>query len=134
LSALATLSEPLEVDDKIYLATTRPHFGGRRYWFVCPCTNRRVRNLHLPLGGRHFLSRRAYRLGYACQREREHDRALRRVAKLLRRLGGDPADGAGKPPRMRWTTYHRLIAELDAANRAADANQRPYRGLGRRPA
>jgi hypothetical protein len=25
------------------------------------------------------LSRRAYRLGYACQRERGHDRALRRV-------------------------------------------------------
>jgi hypothetical protein len=40
----------LEIDDKIYLATTRPHLGGLRWWFVCPRSNRRVRKLYLPLG------------------------------------------------------------------------------------
>jgi hypothetical protein len=27
---------------------TRPHFGGLRWWFVCPRLNRRVRKLCLP--------------------------------------------------------------------------------------
>jgi hypothetical protein len=34
--------EPLEIDDKILLATSRPPFGGLRWWFVCPHLNRRV--------------------------------------------------------------------------------------------
>jgi hypothetical protein len=61
--------EEVEIDDKIFLATTRPPFGGLRWWFVCPHLNRRVRKLYLPLGGRHFRSRRAYELAYASQRE-----------------------------------------------------------------
>src|SRR6266516_5295107 len=53
--------------------TSRPPFGGIRWWFRCPRTYRRVRVLHLPLGGRHFWSRRAYRVAYASQRnERDH--------------------------------------------------------------
>jgi hypothetical protein len=46
--------EELQINDRIYLATSRPHFGGSRWWFVCPRTDRRVRKLYLPLGGRHF--------------------------------------------------------------------------------
>jgi hypothetical protein len=84
--------EPLEIRDKIFLATSRPPFGGLRWRFVCPRLNRRVRKLYLPLGGRHFWSRRAYRLAYASQRETVHDRAMRRARKLYLRLGGDPAD------------------------------------------
>jgi hypothetical protein len=44
----------LEIDDKVYLETTRPHFGGLRWWFICPYRNRRVRALFLPLGGLTF--------------------------------------------------------------------------------
>jgi hypothetical protein len=84
--------EELKIDDKIFLEWSRPHFGGRRWWFVCPRRNQPVRKLCLPLGGRHFWSRRGYRLGYASQRESWHDRAYRRVRKLSLRLGGDPAD------------------------------------------
>jgi hypothetical protein len=76
--------EWLEIDDKILLATSRPPFGGLRWWFVCPHLNRRVRKLYLPLGGRHFWSRRAYELAYASQRETKYDRALRRARKLRR--------------------------------------------------
>jgi hypothetical protein len=76
--------EPLKIDDKIFLATSRPPFGGLRWWFVCPRSNRRVRKLYLPLGGRHFWSRRAYELAYASQRETKYDRALRRARKLRR--------------------------------------------------
>src|SRR5262249_48830453 len=34
--------EQHDIDDKIYLDTSRPHFGGRRWWFLCPKENRRV--------------------------------------------------------------------------------------------
>ena len=61
--------EEFKIDDKVCLAPTRPHFGGLRWWFVCPHLNRRVRKLYLPLGGRHFWSRRAYELAYASQRQ-----------------------------------------------------------------
>jgi hypothetical protein len=114
--------EPLEIDDKIALATSRPPLGGLRWWFVCPRLNRRVRKLCLPLGGRHFWSRRAYRLAYASQRETVYDRAMRRARKLCLRLGGDPADDSypDKPKRMRWTTYNRLMDKLVAADDVAD--------------
>src|SRR5262245_48855510 len=39
--------EETKIDDRTYLATTRPHFGGLRWWFVCPRLNRRVRKLYL---------------------------------------------------------------------------------------
>ena len=99
--------EDFEIDDKIFLATTRPLFGGVRWWFICPRSNRRVRMLHLPLGGRHFWSRRSYRLAYGSQSETAYDRAMRRARKLCLRLGGDPADDEypDKPKRMRWATY-----------------------------
>src|SRR5262249_1236406 len=114
--------EPLAVDDKIFLATSGPPFGGLRWWFVCPHLNRRVRKLYLPLGGHHFWSRRAYELAYASQRETKYDRALRRARKLRLRLGGDPADDEypDKPPRMRWATYNRLMDRLVAADAVTD--------------
>ena len=113
--------EPYQIDDKIYLAHSRPTFGGLRWWFVCPRLNRRVRKLYLPLGGRYFRSRVAYRLAYASQREALGDRASRRARKICRRLGGDPdADTyPDKPRRMRWNTYNRLMDKLVAADRLA---------------
>jgi hypothetical protein len=114
--------EWLDIDDKILLASSPPPFGGLRWWFVCPRSNRRVRKLYLPLGGRHFWSRRAYRLAYASQRETVYDRAMRRARKLYLRLDGDPADDTypDKPKRMRWTTYNRLMDKLVAADGVAD--------------
>jgi hypothetical protein len=111
-------AEPYEIDDKIYLATSRPPFGGLRWWFVCPRLNCRVRKLYLPLGARHFRSRRAYRLAYASQRGTEIDRAHRGQAKIKARLIGelDPDDWdlPPKPKRMRWRTYQRYIDKFDA--------------------
>jgi len=114
--------EELKIDDKIFLVSTRPPFGGVRWWFICPRSNRRVRTLHLPLGGRHFWSRRAYRLAYASQSETAQDRAMRRSRKLCRRLGGDPDDDdyPHKPKRMRWRTYNRIMDRIAAADRVPD--------------
>ena len=123
--------QEIEVDDKIYLETTRPHFGGLRWWFVCPHQNRRVRALYLPLGGRHFWCRRAYGLDYASQRESEFDRAIRRARKLYYRLGGDPADDKypDKPKGMRWTTYKLLMDKLLAADEVVDKRLAPFLAL-----
>jgi len=114
--------EPLAINDTILLEPSRPPLGGLRWWFICPRLNRRVRKLYLPLGGRHFWSRRSYRLAYASQRETVSDRAMRRARKLYQRLGGDPADDEypDKPKRMRWTTYNRLMDKLVAADGVAD--------------
>jgi hypothetical protein len=114
--------EQHEIDDRIYLAASRPRFGGQRWWFVCPNENRRVRKLYLPLGARRFRSRHAYRLAYASQGEAAHDRATRRACKVRRRLGGDPMDipYPEKPRLMRWTTYARLLDKLIAADRVAE--------------
>jgi hypothetical protein len=103
--------EPLEIDDKILLVSSRPPFGGLRWWFVCPRLNRRVRKLYLPLGGRHFWSRLAYRLPYASQRGTATDRAHRGQAKIKARLIGnldpDERDLPPKPKWMRWRTNNR---------------------------
>src|SRR5262245_740410 len=121
----------IEIDDKVYLASTRPHFGGLRWWFVCPRRNRKVRKLYLPLGGRHFWSRRPYQLDYASQRETKYDRAIRRARKLYHRLGGDPADDdyPDKPKRMRWTTYNRLMDKLVAADEVTAERLAQYAAL-----
>jgi hypothetical protein len=47
-----------QVDQRVVLATTRPGFGGARWWFVDD--GRRVGQLHLVPGGDRFRSRRAY--------------------------------------------------------------------------
>src|SRR5262249_25498094 len=115
--------ELIEIDDTICIVTTcRRPFGGLRWWFKCPRSGRRCLRLYLPLGAHHFWSRRAYGLGYEVERGGKYDRAIRRVAKLYRRLGVDQANDErpAKPQRMRWATYNRVIGELDAARRAAD--------------
>ena len=48
------------IDYRVRLTTTRPRFGGLRWWFVCPLVvggqpcNRRVGKLFLPPAGRYF--------------------------------------------------------------------------------
>jgi hypothetical protein len=109
--------EQLEVDDKINLATTRPKFGGLRWWFICPRQNRRVRKLYLAPGGRHFWSRQAYRLTYTSQRgtavDRAHRGQARIKARLIADLDPDEWDLPPKPKWMRWATYQRLVDKYD---------------------
>ena len=80
--------------------------------------------LFLPLGGHRFLSRGAYRLGYACQRETRSDRLMRKARKLHRALGGhgEALDGdiPDKPKGMHWRTYERKVARWQAAEERAD--------------
>src|SRR5690242_608222 len=61
-------SEPWEkIDQSIRFDRTFCHFGGVRYWFLCPHCSGRVAVLYL--GGSRFLCRHCYALPYGSQRE-----------------------------------------------------------------
>ena len=111
-----TRDEPTErITYRVRLATTRPRYGGERWWFVCPGSGRRAFKLYLPNGGRYFLSRAAYRLAYEVSREDALSRHLRRAERLLAKLGRPEAEWWGWAPKPKWMrrrTYERLRAEL----------------------
>ncbi|MDB4285529.1 hypothetical protein N9903_01330 [bacterium] len=63
------------IDYKVPLETTRPNFGGLRWWFLCPAVGceRRVRKLYLR--GKYFACRHCYKLTYtSCQDSYKSDR------------------------------------------------------------
>jgi hypothetical protein len=68
------------VEEVLRLQTTRPTFGGVRWWFSCPrvvdgreCC-RRVGKLYRPPGGRYFACRRCLDLTYvSCQKSHRYD-------------------------------------------------------------
>jgi hypothetical protein len=112
-----------QIQQRIALSPTRPHFGGTRWWFICPVTGERVGRLHLPPGASQFASRRAHGLTYACQTEDFYARAARRSRKLMARLGADAGPSWPpplKPKRMRWATYLRYAGQIEACERVAD--------------
>ncbi len=88
------------------LVTTRPNYGGHRWWFVCPLGGRRAAKLYLPPGAKLFGSREAYGLTYAfCQASGSPLIAsiaadvggsvprVRRAMRTLGFLGGRPRTG-----------------------------------------
>ncbi len=98
-------------DYPVRLDWTACTYGGRRAWFLCPAVGcgRRVAKLY---GGAIFACRHCYRLAYRSQREAAHDRAMRRADQIRERLGWMPGllnTEGGKPKRMRWKTYERLL-------------------------
>lgn len=112
--------EPRQVTQRISLTCTRPNYGGRRWWMLCPHTNRRVLKLYLPPGANWFLSREAWQLGYRSQRVTKSDRTLEALFKLQQKLGGEPGweNPLPRPKGMWWRTYEQHLArydELDAA-------------------
>ncbi|CAO4148929.1 hypothetical protein [Methylorubrum extorquens] len=111
-------------DGWVELTTLPQPFGGRRWWFICPLTGRRVANLYLPPGALLFASRHAYRLGYRSQRETQQDRALSRAFKLRHRIGaqGGIGDHVPRPKGMRRVTYDKHLRRIWRAEDIVDAH------------
>ena len=71
---------------------------------ICPYRNIRVGTLYLPAGGDRFASRKAWRLGYRCQRLSPRDRACEKVFRLQRKLGSEQGLEAGlQRPKGMWS-------------------------------
>ena len=59
------------------LVTTKPHFGGLRWWFICPglrCGGKRVAKLYRPPNGDLFLCRECYEITH--RSSQEHDKTM----------------------------------------------------------
>ncbi len=75
------------LDYTVRLATTRPRFGGLRWWFLCPLSKngrpcgRRVGKLYLAAHSVYYGCRRCHDLTYtSCQESRKHDALFRLLA------------------------------------------------------
>lgn len=118
----------------IQITETRPHLGGRRFWFRCPRTACQRRCLVLyrewHTNARAFACRVCNRLSYPTQRmgriERLGTRAEREARRLIQTLTGELL-----PPKwMRRRTYERIARRVIAFDRAADAaSANSYSGL-----
>jgi hypothetical protein len=108
-------------DYRVALTTTRPPFGGLRWWFCCPLIvsgrlcNRRVAKLHMPPQSRYFGCRHCYQLTYtSCQESRKYDG-------LYRLLAMDTAqDFATVKHRMQRLGRWRLEGSVAGARRKID--------------
>lgn len=107
------------MEQRIALVFTVPHYGGRRWWMLCPFTGRRVAKLHLPPGAGKFACRKAWRLPYRSQRVAHRDRPFEKLFRLQRKLGSDEGWEAGlRRPKGMWQRTYELhwerYLELDA--------------------
>lgn len=102
------------LDYPVSLQTTSCHYGGVRYWFICPAVDCGKRVAKLYLGDKYFACRHCYRLTYNSQRETKADRGYRGAGKVREKLGWMPGIAnlpEGKPKDMHWRTYNRLLAK-----------------------
>jgi len=119
------------VRQTIRLCHTAPHYGGKRWWMICPYQHIRVGKLYLPAGGDRFASRKAWRLGYAIQRVAHRDRPFERLFALQKKLGGDQGWEAGlhKPKGMWQRTYDRHWDHYEALDARCGAEMMAVMGL-----
>ncbi|WP_417790327.1 hypothetical protein [Terasakiella pusilla] len=106
------------------LTTTRPNFGGVRWWFICPVSGQRVGKLHSPPGQPLFASSKVLNLAYHSQREHKFQRLLNRAYKLRERIDRKAAVYCEapipkKPKGMHSKTYESLRAEIFRLEREA---------------
>jgi len=109
-----------EVRQEVPIVWTPLHFGGVRPWWKCSC-GRRAAWIHYRWRG--WRCRTCATLSYASQNERADYRAWRRRDKIRARLGAEPGCHTiwpwQKPKGMHWSTFERLVAEAECADRLA---------------
>jgi len=99
------------IEQAVRFDWTSCHFGGWRYWFLCPRCDRRIEVLYG--AGKYFWCRHCYRLTYGSQQEREGDRMLRKAQNIREKLGVSPGDlPSFKPRNMHQKTFDKLRIDL----------------------
>lgn len=102
------------LDYPVKLQTTACHYGGVRYWFICPAVGCGRRVTMLYLGNKIFACRHCYQLVYKSQRETKSDRGYRGAGKIRNKLAwpsGIINPSGDKPKGMHWKTYCRLLTK-----------------------
>ena len=122
-----------DIDEVFYLKRFPQPFGGYRWYFICPTSNRHCRVLYQPPGAKRFRSRWGFRcrLQYQSQRLAPQFRYQHGATQAAKRVlnKGQPEwqeeyadwEFPPKPPWMRWKTYNRLDERAQAYEKAADA-------------
>lgn len=100
------------------------HYGGSRCWFGCPQCGQRVAIVYWR-NGPGFGCRRCNKVAYGSQAVGWFERAMRRQAKIERRLG----DGWSRPRGMHQSTYGKLITCLEENEQLAAAGLAKMVGL-----
>lgn len=111
------------MDYRVNLTTTNPHYGGLRWWFICPANGSRVAKLYSPNGGDIFASRKAYNLAYQSQHETTMFRHLTTAQDIRHKLGGSTCTDdpfPEKPKGMHWKTYYGLRRKSELAMQSSN--------------
>lgn len=99
-----------DYDYSVTLTTTKCHFGGVRFWFVCPMCSSCVGGLYLPPGAVRFSCRHCNNLSYwsrnRCQLE-TFGHTSRQIDKLRSEIkrwtwGGRPTRKVRRLRRLEW--------------------------------
>ena len=110
------------VRQDVRLVWTQPHYGGRRWWMICPFTGTRCATLYLPGNGDRFASRKAWKLHYTSQRAAGHDKPFERLNRLQRKLGCREGyeEWLYRPKGMWHRTFARHQAKYDLISEQCD--------------
>jgi hypothetical protein len=121
-SRIQGTSQWKSIEQRVPIAWTACHLGGRRPWFICSAySNGRYcgrRAAVLYGAGQIFACRRCYGLAYESQQETPMQRGVFKAQKIRMRLGGSVnlfEPFPEKPKRMHWCTYLRLRARAETA-------------------
>ena len=104
-----------ETQERVSISKSPVHLGGYRSWFLCPGCDRRIAALYL---AKRFRCRHCLDLRYASQRETPRFRAISRIQRVRKKLGGTGNLMKPRPSRPRYMharTYQRLLREEDEA-------------------
>jgi len=116
IQLIYTSNKTENIDYRVYLKTTRPHYGGVRWWFGCQ-GKECGRCVAVLYGGKYFVCRHCYRLAYQTQNQAAFDRMCDRAFSIARQLGhdGNVIDGfyGKKPKGMHQKTYNRKKEEME---------------------
>ena len=104
-----------EFQERVSISKTAVHLGGHRAWFLCPGCDRRIAALYF---AKQFRCRHCHDLRYASQRDTPRFRAISRIQRTRKKLGGSENLLQPRPSRPRYMhaqTYQRLLREEEAA-------------------
>ena len=116
--ALGSRDSDKQIVQVIPLRFTVPHFGGRRWWMICPVDHTTVSKLYMPLNAQRFAGRGAWHLGYRSQRVAPTNQPLERLFRVRAKVGLERGcnDPLLRPQGMWRRTFARHRTTHDRLN------------------